>query len=45
MDFKEAMRQRHMVRRYMDRPLPAEIVKELNGYIDKMNREGTGQIC
>ncbi len=38
MDFKEAMGQRHMVRRYTDRPLPAEIVKELNGYIDKVNR-------
>lgn len=38
MDFKEAMRQRHMVRRYTDRPLSAEIVKELEGYVDKMNR-------
>ena len=38
MDFKEAMRQRHMVRRYMDRPLPAETVKELDRYIDKMNQ-------
>lgn len=37
MDFKEAMRQRHMVRRYMDRPLSSEIVKELDGYIDRMN--------
>ena len=38
MDFKEAMRQRHMVRRYTDRPLSAEIVKELDGYIGRMNR-------
>lgn len=38
MDLKEAMRQRHMVRRYTDRPLPAEIVKELGEYIDKMNQ-------
>lgn len=37
MDFKEAMRQRHMVRRYMDQPLSSEIVKELDGYIDRMN--------
>ncbi|HCT91510.1 MAG TPA: nitroreductase [Lachnospiraceae bacterium] len=37
MDFKEAMRQRHMVRRYTDRPLPAETVKDLEGYIDRMN--------
>ena len=35
MDLKEAMGQRHMVRRYTDRPLPAEIVKGLNGYIDR----------
>ena len=38
MDFKEAMRQRHMVRRYMDRPLPAETVKELDRYVDKIGR-------
>ena len=38
MDTKEAMRQRHMVRRYTDQPLPAEIVNELNKYIEKMNQ-------
>lgn len=38
MDFKEAMCQRHMVRSYTDRPIPAEIVKELRGYIDKTNQ-------
>lgn len=38
MDLKDAMRQRHTVRRYTDRPLPAETVKELNEYIDKMNQ-------
>ena len=38
MDLKEAMRQRHMVRRYTNRPIPVEIVKELDRYIAKMNQ-------
>lgn len=38
MELKEAMLQRHMVRRYTNRPLPAEIVKELDAYVDSINR-------
>lgn len=38
MDLKEAMSQRHMVRRYTDKPLPAGIVKVLEGYIDNINQ-------
>lgn len=37
MDLKEAMRQRHMVRKYTNRPLPAEIVKQLNDRAERMN--------
>ena len=37
MDLKEAMEQRHMVRRYTDRPIPAELVKQLNDRTEKMN--------
>ena len=37
MDLKEAMEQRHMVRRYTDRPIPAELVKQLNDRTAKMN--------
>ena len=38
MDFKEAMRRRHMVRKYTDQPLPAEIVEELDDYISEINK-------
>lgn len=37
MDLKEAMEQRHMVRRYTARPIPAELVKQLNDRTAKMN--------
>ena len=37
MDLKEAMEQRHMVRRYTDRPIPTELVKQLNDRTEKMN--------
>lgn len=37
MDLKEAMEQRHMVRRYTDRPIPAELVRQLNDRTEKMN--------
>lgn len=37
MDLKEAMEQRHMVRRYTDRAIPAELVKQLNDRTAKMN--------
>ena len=37
MDLKEAMRQRHTVRRYTDRPLSAEITGQLQQCIDKIN--------
>lgn len=38
MDLKEAMNQRHMVRKYTDKPLSAEIVKQLNDRAEKMNQ-------
>lgn len=37
MDLKEAMRQRHTVRKYTDRPLSAEITGQLQQCIDKIN--------
>lgn len=37
MDLKEAMSQRHMVRKYTNRPLSAEIVKQLNDRTERMN--------
>lgn len=37
MDFREAMRQRHTVRRYTDRPLSAETAGQLQQYINKIN--------
>lgn len=37
MDLKEAMSQRHMVRKYTNRPLSAEIVKQLNDRAERMN--------
>lgn len=37
MDLKEAMDQRHMVRKYTNKPIPAEIVKQLNDCAERMN--------
>ena len=37
MDLKEAMVQRHMVRKYTNKPIPAELVKQLNDRAESMN--------
>jgi nitroreductase len=39
MTLKEAMKERHMVRKYTDRPLSEEAVTALNGRIAELNRE------
>ena len=40
MDILEAMQQRHSVRRYRDKPIPADIRARLQQEIDACNREG-----
>lgn len=40
MDILEAMQQRHSVRRYRDKPIPADIRAQLQQEIDVCNREG-----
>lgn len=40
MDILEAIRNRHSVRKYMDTPLPTDIVDKLREKIDELNREG-----
>ena len=40
MDLMEAIRRRHSVRQYTDRPLPPEVLTALTGEIDACNREG-----
>ncbi len=39
MDLKEAMQQRHMVRKYTDRKIPADIVEKLNGRVKQNNEQ------
>lgn len=39
MDLNKAMVQRHMVRRYTDKPIPTEIVEKLNQYLKKTNEQ------
>lgn len=39
MDFKEAMRARHTVRKYKDIPLPADIVEKLNERVAENNKQ------
>ena len=39
MPITEAMRARHMVRKYTDKPLPADIVEKLQERIDGLNAE------
>ena len=39
MTMKEAMQERHMVRKYLDKPIPADIVETLNDRIRKLNRD------
>ena len=40
MDIFEAMRARHSVRKYLDRPIPAEVLEKLQAEVDACNREG-----
>lgn len=39
MDMREAMRQRHTVRKYTDKPISAELAGKLNERTEKLNRE------
>lgn len=40
MDVFEAMRARHSVRKYLDEPIPAEVLAKLQAEVDACNREG-----
>ena len=40
MDLMEAMKARHSVRQYMDKPLEKKAVEELQAEIDACNKEG-----
>ncbi len=37
MDMKQAMHERHMVRKYLDKPIPADIVAKLEERVQKNN--------
>ena len=39
MTIQEAIRERHSVRQFTDRPVPAEAAEELNALIKKANEE------
>ena len=39
MTMKVAMHERHMVRKYLDKPIPADIVETLNDRIRKLNND------
>ena len=39
MDMKQAMKERHMVRKYTDKPIPEEIVAKLNERVKKNNEQ------
>ncbi len=39
MDLKEAMQQRHMVRKYLDKKIPEDIVSKINGRIETNNKK------
>ena len=39
MDILEAMEKRHAVRAYIDKPIPSDIIEELNSLISECNRE------
>ena len=39
MDMKQAMVERHMVRKYTDKPIPTEIVRKINGRVSDINAE------
>lgn len=40
MDVFEAMRTRHSVRKYLDKPIPADVLAKLRQEVDACNREG-----
>lgn len=39
MDMKQAMVERHMVRKYIDKPIPIEIARKIDGRVGDINRE------
>lgn len=39
MTIKEAIKERHMVRHYIDKPIPSEIITKLEERIEKINKE------
>lgn len=40
MDLLQAVKERHSVRQYLNKPIEAEIATELNAFIEKCNRDG-----
>ena len=42
MDMKQAMKERHMVRKYTDQPIPEDIVEKLN---DRVRENNDGMVC
>lgn len=38
MTIKEAMKERHMVRKYIDKPIPSDLVEKLNARIAENNQ-------
>ena len=39
MDMKQAMKERHMVRKYTDEPIPEDIVEKLNRRVRENNEQ------
>lgn len=39
MDMKQAMSERHMVRKYTDKPIPTEVAQKIGGRLNDINRE------
>ena len=37
MDMKQAMKERHMVRKYTDKPIPEDVVSKLNDRVRENN--------
>lgn len=40
MTIQEAIHSRHSVRKYIDKPIDAELVRILQGKVDEVNKEG-----
>ncbi len=40
MDLLQAIKERHSVRKYLDKPIEADIANKLNAFIDECNRDG-----